>query len=1064
MSKIINTILLSTTLLMISCSKGHTSNTHQKFASDSGLVSNMFDIRQMYMTLMNSVPLSFNVNKMQAGGIAPGFRMHMFGSGDSAFYSNKNDLAVLGFNKCIYKMWESLLMRASHRQVEREENIMEAEELKGESDLVHQIEERNRLTKVKRTMEVGGKEIYSPMSMPLPLRVERMMKRNLNVDKYSFHYYNIPSNIGNYINVDTVNRLFSSACYDRKYSQSDMMKFPLVLATDTLYLGLTGNRNVIVSGKLYAEYIKHIERQFFLMHEEETPEEAHKYEPKERAKPEKKVPEKVLGEAAEKAQEKVLEVEQKGVQEDAYKKEPEKKEKKKKYPEEKEVAQSLFPVDEMSRYPEIISQYNEHLELDNENNTKNAERYLKLVEKYLEMEQGDSKTAQLYVKLISESPILADIYLQLETKNLQAASIFLQMTKNHPGMAILYAFMVTVDTQMADRFLELVEEYQEKVERYLHNIFPELLYTVLLTERPVMGPKEGELQKTKFYKQEIPESEAQMDVDSNITQIFFINLEDIISGHQSIETYLELLLTELIAAINEEYYMIGVPIPPIAFENETITLYGNNSKYNGFITIPQFVQKLYLHNNSLAGIKRFNFINENYIFEDNLSNLTFYLLGTNKLDLKTFGSLLSMSFDNTTETSSSGTLEIIDGDYRSFKKRALFFTGNYDKYNGVLKIPDSIEHVYLKSDLFTKLKHGNNENLSLLTYHLLENAQVDLKNIGNSTFEMNLDSYDGESNCYKIKLIDSSNPTKITKVTFSGDNTKYKKAGDTDPNTGIVELTPYIKEVEFINAPKSLVQLQAFSTTRTVLVNNVLSLEISKIKVIPADYAETVKYTSISEKDSINNIEQYNKPGIIWDTNTIEDCFSDGTELLSNLDLNVIRADLKGDKGITITTADNIITLLGNNSKYTGTITIPENVTDIFLRRISKIKNIVHAEDADLSKLNFHYEEIKPEAKSDKFCVPFTNMKKVIDSKHELCKEVKDTKEKLDEATDNITKLTKEKQETQTQLNTANNRITELEEENEGKENKLLEAENNINDLNQENEENKDKMKKIKIS
>ena len=325
---------------------------------------------------------------------------------------------------------------------------------------------------------------------------------------------------------------------------------------------------------------------------------------------------------------------------------------------------------------------------------------------------------------------------------------------------------------------------------------------------------------------------------------------------------------------------------------------------------------------------------------------------------------------------------------------------------------------------------------------------------------MNLDSYDGESNCYKIKLIDSSKTKKITKVTFSGDNTKYKKAGDTDPNTGIVELTPYIKEVEFINAPKSLVQLQAFSTTRTVLVNNVLSLEISKIKVIPADYAETVKYTSISEKDSINNIEQYNKPGIIWDTNTIEDCFSDGTELLSNLDLNVIRADLKGDKGITITTADNIITLLGNNSKYTGTITIPENVTDIFLRRISKIKNIVHAEDADLSKLNFHYEEIKPEAKSDKFCVPFTNMKKVIDSKHELCKEVKDTKEKLDEATDNITKLTKEKQETQTQLNTANNRITELEEENEGKENKLLEAENNINDLNQENEENKDKLSK----
>ena len=137
------------------------------------------------------------------------------------------------------------------------------------------------------------------------------------------------------------------------------------------------------------------------------------------------------------------------------------------------------------------------------------------------------------------------------------------------------------------------------------------------------------------------------------------------------------------------------------------------------------------------------------------------------------------------------------------------------------------------------------------------------------------------------------------------------------------------------------------------------------------------------KRDTIENIMKYNKPGITWDTNTFEDCFRDGDELLKKLPLNAINADLKGEKPITIETKQNSVVLLGNNNLYTGIMTLPEHITDMYLQNNSKVKNIKHINDNKLNKLHFHYEyQKKPEKQDKNFCVPFSDLEKTIETKN----------------------------------------------------------------------------------
>ena len=971
---------------------------------------------------------------------------------------------------------------------------------------------------LERVLEVGlankgVSAIYSTKSLMSASESEikevsrvllRMMwNSNLNVGKYGFNYYNTSANRANYIDVDKSRFFFPSTCSNgescfeyylnkllnihgmtvlQDKTQYNENESPLVLATDSIFLSLIGEGNIIASGKEYSKMIKIREQIYRITKSRIYINAIHNYSPGEQARPRfelgqtsistsaqrqlftsrkkpslkkktilnlKTIPEdKEEDEKSELRSEpnsKLLEIidTTKNVKEDV--KEDTKKDEVKgsknvviniiNEEESKTKKQNKLrddvqykpstpteqpPYSELleairAEHPIVVEVYNKLQKIDAENKTKNAERYMKLVERYLEMAKQTPKIAQVYMELIERVPVLADIYLQLENKDTYAAATFLQMIEksnygieksnyvyervkllendiqvNHVGstgnnlsLAVLYLVISVVDTQMADDLLELIKLNQFMVERAIDEVFDIIRDASEEESAPASSKKESGTKGDEVKDKKIPGGIENIvsSIFGELFNNFFIDIDKLTSEIPQIKDYLTLVLATITDMVNNSYYMNEVPISPLALEQEVITLHGNNSRYSGTISIPQFAKKLYIYENSLAKIRRFNGISmgrrtQHYMFEDDLSDLTFYLLGNNKLDLKLFSPQLQMNFDNTTETRSSGNIEIIDTNAEHFKNNTLFFLGNYDKYYGKVKIPNSIKNVHLNSDMFTKIKHEDNINLSKLTYHLLDNVTVNLKYVKNSTFEMGL-----SSNGKTIKLIDTSNPTKIHKVIFSGNNKNYKESNDGNNNSGIVELTPYITEVEFINAPNSFVNLKAFNTTKTLLKNNVLSYETNKIKVIPSNYNGNIEYDNENNKDTIDNIWKYNKSGITWDTSTFEDCFVDGKDILDNFPVSIIHANLKGNKNIKIQTNDNVMVLLGNNNEYTGTMIIPEHVTDIYLKRISKIKNIVHKGDDKLHKLHFHYEEQKPERKDNNFCVPVSALGKEIHDK-----------------------------------------------------------------------------------
>ena len=276
--------------------------------------------------------------------------------------------------------------------------------------------------------------------------------------------------------------------------------------------------------------------------------------------------------------------------------------------------------------------------------------------------------------------------------------------------------------------------------------------------------------------------------------------------------------------------------------NNKIYFYGDNSEYNGNITLyaneNNNITDIYLGHNSFVNI----------ILKSNLSNVTYHLLENNTIDLKkTNSNEINMIFDNTTNNDSSGKLNIIDTNTINEQFTQLFFNSDYSKYNGIITIPENITDVYVISgDLFYKIKH----NLSNLTYHLLNNITIDLNKI-NGVFDMNLSNYDEKNKkYYTVNLIDSSD-TPITTLVFNGNNTEYKSNDDIQ-NSGTIALPPHINKVIFKDC-NSLVQLVS---------NKEIEIEYrDENKYAETDY--TIKETDITTKEidlEQKQFEAYNKP------------------------------------------------------------------------------------------------------------------------------------------------------------------------------------------------------------
>ena len=191
----------------------------------------------------------------------------------------------------------------------------------------------------------------------------------------------------------------------------------------------------------------------------------------------------------------------------------------------------------------------------------------------------------------------------------------------------------------------------------------------------------------------------------------------------------------------------------------------------------------------------------------------------------------------------------------------------------------------------------------------------------------------------QIKLYSN---TEYDFVTFSGNNSQY---------TGTVLIPSNIVKIYFKNE-ESKVKLSIGDKKYTAIKDNTVMVlnEYKNNTKIYYNYSQItddstpIKLNDINviddERDTISNIEKYNINGIEWNTNKIEECFKDGNGLLNILPINTINANLTGSAPIIINTMDKTLILLGNNNKYTGTMTIPESITDVYLKTISDIKNI----------------------------------------------------------------------------------------------------------------------------
>ncbi|MBR1944433.1 MAG: hypothetical protein IJ848_03070 [Alphaproteobacteria bacterium] len=218
------------------------------------------------------------------------------------------------------------------------------------------------------------------------------------------------------------------------------------------------------------------------------------------------------------------------------------------------------------------------------------------------------------------------------------------------------------------------------------------------------------------------------------------------------------------------------------------------------------------------------------------------------------------------------------------------------------------------------------------------------------------------------------------------DNSKIRLLGDNTKYTGVIHLSPKITEIYF-QGKSSKVKINIPSNRFTTVLDNkltVLESQNDKVKLyytdcklsyIPdnakielIDETTDIKLSDViicdiknDERDSINNIQKYNKSSITWNTNNIEDCFIDGSGLLSNLQLSTINANLIGNKNIVINTTDNVINLLGDNSLYNGKITVPSNVNEIHLNKNFDTNDIIYNGSNNISYVYIDQDNIEDE-------------------------------------------------------------------------------------------------------
>lgn len=295
----------------------------------------------------------------------------------------------------------------------------------------------------------------------------------------------------------------------------------------------------------------------------------------------------------------------------------------------------------------------------------------------------------------------------------------------------------------------------------------------------------------------------------------------------------------------------------------------------------------------------------------------------------------------------------------------------YDYKNKQGDLINKLEECFRDGNIY---KPSNRNNVGLIN-----NIPIDILN------------YEIKANLSGNKPISIFSNNERSHITFSGNNTQY---------TGNVSLSPNINSVYF-QGDKSILKINVILNKGTLVNNNILqSITSYGNNKIDFYYNNGVDTTLIDEstetsiklndiittvndnRDSIKNINKYNISGVTWNIDTIENCFKDGKGLLDNFP-STIKANIVGNKDIVINSNTTVVYLLGNNSKYTGKITIPEDVTEVYKSKnfntdniVYKGKSIVYTELSKIEEVNDNIIELditNKEWKNDKLVLKDVN-------------------------------------------------------------------------------------------
>lgn len=394
-------------------------------------------------------------------------------------------------------------------------------------------------------------------------------------------------------------------------------------------------------------------------------------------------------------------------------------------------------------------------------------------------------------------------------------------------------------------------------------------------------------------------------------------------------------------------------------ESRKIYFCGDNSNYTGTIIIKQNennpVTDIYYDTNSMIARIKFEHSGKKV-----LNNVICHLLGNNTIDLAGLPrNHIWMNIDNTTEEPRNGQLTIIDSSKEKYPS-IWFMQQNYLKYSGKINIPNTVTSVYVNAgDLLYKIEHGDNKtDLSNLKFYFMRNVTVDINDI--SKFDMSLSNEhvyhgcefideDDENNtdtdygATRLVITNNSN-SNISTVEFTGDNTGYKHLNRGN-NTGYVFLPSCVTTVNFKDE-KSFVRLLKNRVLKVYTDNNILSVrEDTNMNINHPSYDKknNIKFTTNCDDPSdIDNILKYNTPDYTWDTDSMSNVKYKGKNLLSNLKLNMIFANLLGSEDITLTTDAPMVNIMGNNTNYKGKLKIPNNVGIVLYgNKNSEIKNLI---------------------------------------------------------------------------------------------------------------------------